>query len=51
MTWSRFDSADGVLDMAISGGQHSCGTYQIIVADAADAVSVNFSGRCKFLQI
>ena len=20
MTWSRFDSADGVLDMAISGG-------------------------------
>ena len=27
------------------------GPYQIIVADAADAVSVNFSGRCKFLQI
>ena len=25
--------------------------YKIIVADAADAVSVNFSGRCKFLQI
>ena len=25
--------------------------YQIIVADAADAVSVNFFGRCKFLQI
>ena len=25
--------------------------YLIIVADAADAVSVNFSGRCKFLQI
>ena len=25
--------------------------YQMIVADAADAVSVNFSGRCKFLQI
>ena len=25
--------------------------YQIIVADTADAVSVNFSGRCKFLQI
>ena len=23
-------------------------TYLIIVADAADAVSVNFSGRCKF---
>ena len=26
-------------------------SYQIIVADAADAVSVNFSSRCKFLQI
>ena len=26
-------------------------SYQIIVADVADAVSVNFSGRCKFLQI
>ena len=26
-------------------------TYLIIVADAADAVSVNFSDRCKFLQI
>ena len=25
--------------------------YLIIVADVADAVSVNFSGRCKFLQI
>ena len=25
--------------------------YQIIVADAADAVSANFSGRCNFLQI
>ena len=24
--------------------------YQIIVADAADAVSVNFSGRCKFYR-
>ena len=24
--------------------------YLIIVADAADAVSVNFSGRCKFFQ-
>ena len=23
-------------------------SYQIIVADAANAVSVNFSGRCKF---
>ena len=26
-------------------------SYLIIVADAADAVSVNFSGRCKFLHI
>ena len=26
-------------------------SYLIIVADAADAVSVNFSGRCKFLLI
>ena len=26
-------------------------TYLIIVTDAADAVSVNFSGWCKFLQI
>ena len=25
--------------------------FLIIVADAADAVSVNISGRCKFLQI
>ena len=25
-------------------------SYQIIVADAADAVSVNFSGRCKFFS-
>ena len=25
-----------------------CRSYLIIVADAADAVSVNFSGRCKF---
>ena len=25
--------------------------YLIIVADAADAVSVNFFGQCKFLQI
>ena len=24
--------------------------YLIIVADAADAVSVNFSGQCKFFQ-
>ena len=29
----------------------TCITYLIIVADAADAVSVNYSGRCKFLQI
>ena len=28
-----------------------CKSYLIIVADAADAVSVNFSGRCKFSQI
>ena len=27
------------------------GTYLIIVTDATDAVSVNFSGRCKFLLI
>ena len=26
-------------------------TYLIIVTDATDAVSVNFSGRCKFLLI
>ena len=26
-------------------------SYLIIVADATDAVSVTFSGRCKFLQI
>ena len=25
-------------------------SYRIIVADAADAVSVNFSGRCKFFS-
>ena len=25
--------------------------YLIIVTDATDAVSVNFSGQCKFLQI
>ena len=37
--------ADGDLDENLSP------PYQIIVADAADAVSVNFSGRCKFLQI
>ena len=27
------------------------GSYLIIVTDAIDAVSVNFSGRCKFLLI
>ena len=32
-------------------GLSTCKAYLIIVADAADAVSVNFSGRCKFLQI
>ena len=26
-------------------------SYLIIVTDATDAVSVNFFGRCKFLQI
>ena len=26
------------------------GANKIIVADAADAVGVNFSGRCKFFQ-
>ena len=31
--------------------RHSLEPYMIIVADAADAVSVNFSGQCKFLQI
>ena len=30
-------------------GEENLGPYLIIVADAADAVSVNFSGRCKFL--
>ena len=30
---------------------YSYSPYLIIVADAADAVSVNFSGQCKFLQI
>merc|ERR1712067_108203 len=29
---------------------HQC-PYLIIVTDATDAVSVNFSGRCKFLLI
>ena len=35
----------------LSGLDITSRPYQIIVADAADAVSVNFSGRCKFLQI
>ena len=29
---------------------HYLAPYQIIVAEAADAVSVNFSGRCKFFS-
>ena len=51
------------VDMMDDGGDSECDdhrmrlimmsmmTYLIIVTDAADAVSVNFSGRCKFLQI
>ena len=51
------------VDMMDDGGDSECDdhrmrlimmsmmTYLIIVADAADAVSVNFSGQCKFLQI
>ena len=31
-----------------NGTNTKAASYQIIVADAADAVSVNFSGRCKF---
>ena len=31
--------------------QYFLDAYLIIVTDAADAVSVNFFGRCKFLQI
>ena len=31
--------------------QHCVRVYLIIVTDATDAVSVNFFGRCKFLQI
>ena len=30
---------------------HLISTYLIIVTDATDAVSVNFSGRCTFLLI
>ena len=38
---------------AVGCGERMCNvtTYLIIVADAADTVSVNFSGRCKFFQI
>ena len=32
-------------------GRHDIHPYLIIVTDATDAVSVNFSGRCKFLLI
>ena len=38
-------------DLNLSEGQNRSKPYLIIVADAADAVSVNFFGRCKFLQI
>ena len=41
----------GIVVVVVAGVVEVIGTYQIIVADAADAVSVNFSGRCKFLQI
>ena len=40
-----------VEEKEVEKGIDKGGAYQIIVADAADAVSVNFSGRCKFLQI
>jgi len=36
-------------DLNLSEGQNRSKPYLIIVADAADAVSVNFFGRCKFL--
>ena len=32
-------------------GMSSGGSHLIIVADAADAVSVNFSARCKFSRL
>ena len=32
-------------------GEYIAFSYLIIVTDATDAVSVNFFGRCKFLQI
>ena len=38
----------GVRRLFCSG---NCRTYLIIVTDATDAVSVNFSGRCKFILI
>ena len=38
----------GIVVVVVAGVVEVIGTYQIIVADAADAVSVNFSGRCKF---
>ena len=44
-------SQDSVLIKQWSKSINNDDAYQIIVADAADAVSVNFSGRCKFLQI
>ena len=40
-----------VEEKEVEKGIDKGGAYQIIVADAADAVSVNFSGRCKFLLI
>ena len=43
---NHYRDRDSNLDLDLDWG-----AYQIIVADAADAVSVNFSGRCKFLQI
>ena len=42
---------DGLGNPGGPGGPGGPGAYLIIVADAADAVSVNFSGRCKFFQI
>ena len=43
----------GLLCISTISNMRFCRTpaaYQIIVADAADAVSVNFSGRCKFFS-
>ena len=42
---------DKALVMCQRNKDTSCLAYLIIVTDAADAVSVNFFGRCKFLQI